>query len=92
MPRSKVGVQQMRVQRGDHVYILAHRIPFVVWREHRWSERKRVQLLDRLQREESEGRSYTVTTRFDTPLTGLVYVHDDAGHRYSAHHTDLVRM
>lgn len=92
MPRSKLGVQQMRIQSGDQVFILQHRLPFVAWRAHRWNQRKRVQVLDRLQRDESEGRSYTVTLRFDTALTGLVHVHDDAGERYSAHHSDLVRV
>lgn len=91
MPRAVVGVQKMRVQPGDRVHILAHRIPFVAWRMHRFNERARVQLLDHLRSQDEAGKTYTVTSRTLTGLTGLVYIYDDAGERYSAHHSDLVR-
>lgn len=81
----------MRVQRGDTVHILAHRIPFVAWRAHRWSERKRVRLMDKLLREEQEGYTYTVSMRAHSIVSGLVHVQDSSGTLYSAHHSDLVR-
>lgn len=92
MPRAKVGVQSMRVQQGDTVHILAHRLPFVAWRAHRWNERKRVQLLDKLRRDERSNTTYTVSTTFSTWLTGMVQVLDNSGSCYTAHHSDLVRV
>ena len=92
MPRAKIGVQQMRVQADDEVHILAHRLSFVAWRMSRWNARRRDELLVRLKIAESQNCVYTVQLRAHTGLTGLVHVTDGAGNRYSAHHTDLVRV
>lgn len=81
----------MRIATGDEVYILAHRIPFVAWRGHRWNEGERLQLLNRLQAQEQHNHVYTVRACFHTPMTGLLSIYDNAGREYSAHHTDLVR-
>ena len=82
----------MRVKAGDEVYILAHRLPFVAWRNARWSEKRRVSLLSRLQTQEIAGHVYVAGTHFHTALTGLLTVDDSAGCRYTVHHTDVVRV
>lgn len=92
MPRAVAGVHKMRVSGGDQVYILAHRLPFVAWRGARWSERKRVALLSRLQAQEMAGQVYTTETCFHTALTGLLKAYDSTGHEYTVHHTDVVRV
>ena len=92
MPRARTGVHKMRVQQGDQVYILAHRLPFVAWRGARWSEKKRIALLSRLQLQELAGQTYTTKTCMHTILTGLLKVYDSAGNEYIVHHTDVVRV
>ena len=82
----------MRVQHGDMVHILAHRLPFVAWRGHRWSAAKRLALLQHLQAQEQLDFEYRVTRCLHTGLTGLLTAHDAAGATYSVHHTDVVRV
>lgn len=92
MPRATLGVHDMRVQKGDQVYILAHRLPFVAWRNARWSEKNRVSLLLRLQTQEMAGHVYMVQALFHTAVTGLLKVYDSAGQGYAVHHSDVVRV
>jgi len=92
MPRSTVGVQRMRVQNNDNVFILKHRLPFVAWRGHRFSEKKRTALLMRLENQEAHSHEYTAKTRLLTAVTGMLTLYDNAGRQYSAHHTDVVRV
>lgn len=82
----------MRVQHGDVVHILAHRLPFVAWRGHRWNEAKRAELLKHLVAQERLDFTYRVVTCFHTGLTGMLTAYDAAGKAYSVHHTDLVRV
>lgn len=92
MPRSKVGVQSMRIENSDSVYILSHRLAFVAWRTHRFSERQRIRTLDTLKANEKANVVYRVTTLFYTGITGTVNVSDKHGNTYTAHHTDLIRV
>lgn len=82
----------MRVKNNDTVYILKHRLSFVAWRAHRWSEKKRTALLMRLDNQESHSHRYTVKTRLLTPVTGILTLYDNAGRQYSAHHSDVIRV
>ena len=82
----------MRVKDNDTVYILKHRLPFVAWRAHRWSENKRAAMLAHLTNQESHSHQYTVKERFLTPVTGILTLYDNAGRQYSAHHSDVVRV
>jgi len=91
MPRAKAGVHLMRVGHGDVVHILAHRLPFVAWRAHRWNASKRLALLQQLQAQEQLHCTYRAVTCFHTGISGLLTLRDSAGTCYSAHHTDVVR-
>ena len=92
MPRATAGVHKMRVASGDQVHILAHRLPFVAWRGHRFNEGKRLKLLQRLEAQELHNHVYRAEACFHTGLTGLLSIYDNSGREYSAHHTDLVRI
>ena len=93
MPRSKVGVHHMRVQHGDTVYILTHRIPFVAWRNQRWSENKRQCLLQLLYIHDHENETYTIEKCFHTAATGLFKAYSSREDRMLLiHHRDAVRV
>lgn len=92
MPRAKIGVQSMRIGNSDSVYILSHRLAFVAWRTHRFSERQRIRTLDTLKANEKANVVYRVTTLVYTGITGTVNVSDQHGNTYTAHHTDLIRV
>lgn len=82
----------MRVQNNDNVFILKHRIPFVVWRHHRWNNEKRLALQQHLTAQEQQSHTYVVKTHLMTAFTGMVTLYDGAGQKYSAHHSDVVRV
>jgi hypothetical protein len=81
----------MRVQSGDEVYILEHRIPGVAERAHPYDNRARLELVFRLNYYASHNLKYTLTYCLHTRLTGLVYIYNDAGDRLQVHHSDLAR-
>jgi len=92
MPRVRLGVHQMRVDEGDQVYILQHRLPFVAWRTHRWSQSGRVAALERLQAQDAHNHQYIAAFKLHTRVTGLISLTDAAGRVYTAHHSDVVRV
>ena len=81
----------MRIQAGDEVYILEHRMPGVAARAHPFDMSARLELLWRLNTYAGHNLRYTVTLCFHTIFTGLVYIYNDAGGRLQVHHSDLAR-
>ena len=81
----------MRVQSGDEVYILEHRIPGVAERAHPYDCKARFELLWDLNHYAQYNLTYTVTYCLHTRLSGMVYIYNDRGSRLKVHHSDLAR-
>jgi hypothetical protein len=82
----------MRAAHGDKVFILAHRIKAIAKRTHPRDTAAYIRTGRLLVEQEERGLSYMVQTTWLTSLTGAVYIHDAAGKRYSAHHSDVMRI
>ena len=81
----------LRVNTGQFVYLLEHRLPGVAKRNTR-NTRDRVQCLADLRLRERENISYIVVTHMFSRLTGKVTVIAPNGTKYVAHHTDAIRV
>lgn len=79
-----------RVSSGQSAYILAHRIEAVARRNASGAAVDR--LVAHMRRQEAQNTSYVVLTRPLYKWLGNVYVYDPTGRRYSAHHSDLIRV
>ena len=82
----------MRVQDGQEVYILEHRLPRIAMRKYPYNEKSRVTCLFDLISRERNNSVYTVMTHITTKWTGRITLVAPDGTRYKAHHTDVFRM
>jgi len=81
----------MRVQDGQQVYILEHRLTSVAAKKHPYSMKSRVTCLFNLMSRERNNSLYTVVTHATTKWTGKITLVAPDGTRYKAHHTDVFR-
>ena len=80
-----------RVQHGDSVYLLAHRLHAVAIRNHRYDRRRREALLRTLRSYDASDARYLVRYGTFTKLTGVLYILYK-NLKLKAHHTDVVRV
>jgi len=80
-----------RVQDGQEVYILEHRLARIAKRKHPYDMRNRVTCLMDLMSRERNNSVYSVVTHITTRWTGRITVVAPDGTRYAAHHTDVFR-
>jgi len=81
----------LRVQHGQFVYLLEHRLSAVAKRNTR-NIRDRMQCLADLTLRERENITYIVRTHITSRITGRVTVIAPSGKKYVAHHTDAIRV
>jgi len=78
----------LRVQHGQLVYLLEHRLPKVAKRN--TTKRNYLQCLASLKLRERENIAYIVVTHLTSRITGCVTVIAPSGTKYVAHHTDAI--
>ena len=83
---------KMRVEDGQAVYILEHRIPRIAKRKYPYDHKARVKCLMKMLSRERHNIPYEVCTHLMSRYTGRITVIAPDGTRYQAHHTDVIRM